>query len=331
MISEAERRTFLESSKLKLAAKARLAEGGGDARYEAAVLFHAAARVERRTLRAMDAPSPEARLASAIEVCNCLVDGLDPPAVLGAWGQVLDVSDLVQPPTARAMRARIDVKVQAMVTEYQRVLAKTPALRDWLDAGVPPSRARERDLGKMLTAFPGDAQGWGVRSAVLDGLGSIPEAWNAIRRARSLDPEDTFLRGWELQVMARHEPPDRAETVVDGVHAEILRGDTDADICFFFVTAALQLAEKSPHRPKLLAQALDAANAGFGALSPRAPERPLFRAMQLSLKELLAGRTPGTDILYRCGLGTLAAGNPSANPLAIVARARPIRRPSLAA
>ena len=71
MIPEAQRLALLESSKLKLAGTALLAEGGDDARYEAAVLFHAAARAERRSLLAIEAPPPAARLRSAVEICGC--------------------------------------------------------------------------------------------------------------------------------------------------------------------------------------------------------------------------------------------------------------------
>jgi hypothetical protein len=86
MIAEARRLALLEAGKLKLAAKARLAEGGEAAPYEAAVLYHAAARAEQRTLLVMEAPSPEARLANAIERCACLIEGFDAMGVLEvAW------------------------------------------------------------------------------------------------------------------------------------------------------------------------------------------------------------------------------------------------------
>ena len=54
----------------------RAAEGGADARYEASVLLHEAARAEERTLLAASAPSFETKLASAIERCGCLIEYL---------------------------------------------------------------------------------------------------------------------------------------------------------------------------------------------------------------------------------------------------------------
>src|SRR5262249_20349779 len=81
MIPEPQRLALLEGSKLKLAAKARLAEGGKHARYEASVLLHAAARAERGGIRAWEGPTAEAGLAGAVEGCGCLIDGADPTAV----------------------------------------------------------------------------------------------------------------------------------------------------------------------------------------------------------------------------------------------------------
>ncbi len=67
VIDETYRLALSESSKLKLRAVAVRAEGGEDAPYRAAVLFHAAARAERRALGVLEAPSPETRLRSAID------------------------------------------------------------------------------------------------------------------------------------------------------------------------------------------------------------------------------------------------------------------------
>ena len=53
--------------------------------------------------------------------------------------------------------------------------------------------------------------------------------------------------------------------------------------------------------------ALDAASVGLGLPPLSALDRSMFRAMQLIARELLAGRRPRVDILYRCGLGVWAA------------------------
>ena len=84
------------------------------------------------------------------------------------------------------------------------------------------------------------------------------------------------------------------------------------------MSAAVQLAQKARHREKLLRQALDAAMVGVHAASLTPNDRKLFRAMELGLREMLAGRKPTTEILYRCGLGILATTTQQADPMAIV-------------
>ncbi len=116
----------------------------------------------------------------------------------------------------------------------------------------------------------------------------------------------------------KHLPPARAEAQLDGIYTQIERGDANANICFGFVVAAIQLAEKSrQHREKLLRQALHAAMVGV---------------FELSLREMLAGRKPTVEILYRCGLGSLAAAAEQADPMAIVrSRMTSFRRLDVAA
>jgi hypothetical protein len=110
----------------------------------------------------------------------------------------------------------------------------------------------------------------------------------------------------------------QAEARLDGIYTQIERGDADANICFGFVGAAMQLAQKGRHREKLLRQALDAAMGGVHAASLTPNDRKLFRVMELSLREMLVGRKPTTEILYRCGLGILATATQQADPMVIV-------------
>lgn len=108
------------------------------ARHDAAVLYHAAARAEQRTLLVLEAPSPEARLASAIERCACLIEGFDAMVVLEiAWADVLVASSAVPERTAAAMRSRIDASMSEFVHRYQGVLAKTPAFKAVIEVGDP--------------------------------------------------------------------------------------------------------------------------------------------------------------------------------------------------
>lgn len=312
MIPEPQRLALLESSKLKLAGTARLAEGGDDAGYEAAVLFHAAARAERRSLLAASAPSPEARLRSAIEICGCLIDGRDPLAVLEtAWGEVLDASERVPPATASALRRRIDADLAVFVDAYRRALAKAPSLAAWMEAGAPPDEARAlgEDLDRLLEEFPGDARLWGVRGQLyLRSEGDAAKAWEANHRALALSPEDAVLRQDELFLIPLRLRPAEAERRLDAAYAEIVRSaDPDADVCFGFIAASMTLARRRRERTRLLQCALDVASIGVG-LAPRRPlDRSTFRALQLIARELLAGRRAGVDVLYRAGLGVWAA------------------------
>jgi hypothetical protein len=336
MIAEPRRLALLEAGKLKLAAKARLAEGGAGARYEAAVLYHAAARAEQRTLLVMEAPSPEARLANAIERCACLIEGFDAMVVLEvAWADVLVASSAVSAKTAAAMRFRIDASMSELVHRYQEVLAKTPAFKAAIEAGDAwrTSRALDREIDRFLKVFPGDARVWSIRSLRHLQAGDVTAAWEAIQRARELMPEETTFMGIELELVPKHLPPARAEAQLDGIYTQIERGDANADVCFGFVVAAIQLAERGrQHREKLLRQALHAAMAGFRAADPLPNDRKIFRVFELSLREMLAGRKPTVEILYRCGLGSLATAAEQADPMAIVrSRMTSFRRLDVAA
>jgi predicted Zn-dependent protease len=330
VIAEPRRRALLDAGKLKLSARARLAEGGKGARYEAAVLYHEAARAEHRALLATEAPSPEARLASAIERCACLIEGFDATAVLDdGWADVLAASDAVGREAAAAMRARIDEKMLAFLVRYQRVLAATPGLRSWLEEGrFRPLQAGKGELDRFLKAFPGDAWVWCARSIARAAAGDVSAAWKAIRRARELAPDHTVFVQVELSLVPMYYEPAQAEARLESVYASIERGAANADGCFGFIYGALRLAEKSDRREGLLRQALAAAAEG-SRVPPLGPEdRQRFKLLELWLREILAGRKPTVDILYRCGLGHLAATAPEgADPLDLVlSRASPFRR-----
>lgn len=79
----------VSSSRLKLRATAYLAEATDRAIFNACVLFHDAARLERRAVEALTPGPPEARLVSAIEECWCLLDGFNPDAAAEVWSRLL--------------------------------------------------------------------------------------------------------------------------------------------------------------------------------------------------------------------------------------------------
>jgi hypothetical protein len=218
------------------------------------------------------------------------------------------------------MRSRIDASMSEFVHRYQGVLAKTPAFKAAIEAGDlwRASRSLDREIDRFLKVFPGDAQVWNVRSFRHAQAGDVTAAWEAIQRARELMPEETTFVRMELELAPMHLPPARAEAQLDGIYTQIERGDANADICIGFVAAALQLAKKGRQREKRLRQALNAAIAGFRAADPLPNQHKIFRVFELSLREMLAGRKPTVEILYRCGLGNLATATAQVDPMAIV-------------
>jgi hypothetical protein len=296
MIPAPYRLVVLEAGKLKLAAKARLAEGGQVAPYEAAVLYHAAARAEQRALLARELPSPEARLASAIERCASLILGFDATAVLDVgWADVLVASAAVEEKTAAAMRTRIDEMMSSFIEKYRKVVEKKPAFDVSRETRrlVGSPRSVRLALDRCLKAFPDDAFMWALRSSSYFEDGDVAAAWEAIRRARELMPEETSFVGWEIRLVAKHLPTAQAEARLAGAHAEIERGEASADVCGGFIVAAMDLVPKSAHRAELLGQAIHAAREGVRAAPRQSEEQKVFRAMELGLREMLAGGSRG--------------------------------------
>jgi hypothetical protein len=304
--SEAQLLALHEGTRLKLKATALLAEGGDDDRFEACVLFHAAARAERRALLAVEAPTAEARLRVAIEVCGCLVDGLDPGGVLSAWGEVLEASEGIDRKALKALRARIDRTFAAFVRGYERVRAKTAPLWSALARHAPIEGALAPKVDLVLASYPGDALFWSLRSQLHfeRGAGSMQAAWDAIRRARRLLPDDAAHRGWEIYLAACSRRPE-AESLLDVAHAEARRGEAPIRVCEAFVAGVLALHEAGQSSKLRLQQARDVAVLGAGLADATREERKLLRAFQLIAEDLLAGRPASPEALYRAGLGHL--------------------------
>jgi hypothetical protein len=321
VIPEAYRRKKSESGELKLRAKAMLARGTPESRFEAAILLHEAASLERRVLALLDAPSPETRLRSAIEQCGCLVDGLDPTLSAIAWGTVLEASLRVPGEVATALRARIDVAYRAAEQLQAEVVAASPTLLavDFqVASAIGPAKARAgKEIERWLRHFPGDATIWylrGKKAMVDDKLGV---AWDAIHRAHALRPESSFYGGQLLLLVPWAKPQTEAEASLDGAFASIQAGTADAYECLCFAVASLQASRRSRRPREHWTRALSAALAG-PTRAPSALSVPrigsYFTAVRLVLDELFAERPPGRDALYRAGLGDLAAHVLAAEP-----------------
>jgi hypothetical protein len=327
VIDETYRLALSESSKLKLRAVSARAEGGEDCAFQAAVLFHAAARAERRALSLLEAPAPDTRLRSAIEQCGCLIDGLDPAAAIEAWGDVLEASEHVPARVASALRGRIDPGFDAFVKQYGDAMSAVPDLTVLL-GGVrglsPAARAKvRRALTRVLAVFPGDAAGWATLSALDAAAGDFEPAWLSIGRARELHPESGWF--WAMAVLLAPDalPETRAGDYLDAAYSAIQRGQAPPEVCLSFAVTSLRSAQAQRKRRDHVDRALNALAAGE-ARPPATPEHArYFRALRRIAGELRGNRTPGVEALYKAGLGGLAARatrDGERDPIAILAR-----------
>ena len=93
----------------------------------------------------------------------------------------------------------------------------------------------------------------------------------------------------------------------------------NADLCFGFVTGATKLGVRRKERA-WLERAHEIATLGISYPPLHPDDRPWFNAFRLILRELLAGKKPGIDILYRAGLGSWVInwGNKAQDPLEVL-------------
>jgi hypothetical protein len=321
-----------DSTRLKLRGSALLAEGGAAAAYEAAVLFHEAARAETRALAALAAPSAEIRLRSAIERCGCLIDGRDPSAVIElAWPEVLELSDEVSPTIAQTLRMRLDARMKAFLREYRGAVGSAPDfLRRMRTPGKFSSRAA-RQLDQLLRQFPGDPRLWTMKAFNAVGDDDAAKAIEYARRSQKLLLEDgglgrieEFAHNIEAILSAKTLPLPDAQAAFDASYARARFGPANSANCFAVVAAGLVLAERTGQGSSrnLWERIADAALKG--ASLPDAhqqPYEPFFRAARMIASEKLADRRPSLEILYRAGLGTAVSHSTSTDPISILSSA----------
>jgi len=307
------------AGKLKLRATARLAEGGADAVFEACVLLHEAARAERRAVDALPRCPPSTRLAASIEECWCLIEGADPARAGRAWGRVLEDLRHVDRATGEAMLSRIHPRHEESQRAFHKVIASCTHLTRVGASGslVPPTKdgqlATHRDVQRALAAFPGAVGFWWASYRLLEAMGELQKSWAALQRARLLDPENRRFEAMSLFLAVHALPEMEADEYLGRVRSSF--DGAGAEICLMYALAELHLAEKGSRAKERRTRALDASNAGLTQATTDGLRRNL-KATQLLSQDLLAGRKPTLDILYRAGLGESAAAASSSRNVA---------------
>lgn len=312
MISDVYELHLASSGKLKLRAKARLAEGTLDAIFDACVLLHEAARTERRAIDSLTSCPASTRLGASIEACWCLVEGRDPPGAAEIWGQVLRDLREVDEPTADAMLSRLGPRYERARAEFAKVVSASPNLSGLRDAGsiaaatVEVRASARSEIEVVLEAFPGTTSFWWMAYRLAEADGDKKAAWDALTRARLLAPGNPRFEAMSLLVAAWALPLAAAEEHISRVRSSLDRAGAEA--CLMYAHAEISLAQKPPASERELRyrRAREAVEAGLAQATSEGIRRSL-KAAQLLLDELLAGRRPTLEILYLAGLGELAA------------------------
>jgi hypothetical protein len=316
--------TYLLASagKLEMRATAKLAEGTPDSVFDACVLLHEAARIERRALHALLSPPAIARLTASVEECFCLVEGLDPTGAAGAWARVDHERSLIADDTT-ALLARLEPRYQQTLRDFQELLGRCKTLVAHLRVGhevpsTPSERAAElRDVQKVLKRFPGAAIFWWRAYRLQEADGLFSDAWRSLSRARQLAPENPTYVALSLVLAVKALPPQEADEHLQQARAAL--DDFGPEVCLMYAHAELERAEKAHERTHWL-NARDAVERGLSVPSTSELSKNL-RATRLILDSLLAGREPSLDILYKVGLGEeVAAAPPGGKVVELVAR-----------
>jgi hypothetical protein len=167
-------------------------------------------------------------------------------------------------------------------------------------------RAR-RELRQLLAAFPGEVELWHLLHQAYLSADKADRAWEALARARALEPENLTILGSELLLVPRVLELDAAEERLDAGWSLLRRSpaELDADVCLCFSFAALDLARRST-RPLLHYQRTSTiVDLGLAAPIDSTHAKDRLHAVRVLLADLLVGRRPGADALYRVGLGDL--------------------------
>ena len=310
------------SGKLKLRAKGLLAEGTPETVFEACVLLHEAARIQRLAVDALPACPPATMLASSAEECWCLVEGRDPQGAANAWGQVLRAREGVDAATVKGILSRIAPRFEASQLEFARAVTSSPMLLGKfrlnilqaraIGALAPADRGQARqEIARVLAKFPGAPSFWYLQYRFEEADENRNRAWEALSRAQRLTPNNQRFVALSLVVATWALTPLAAEQYIAGIRGVLERAS--AEVCLMYALAEINLAEKGSDRKVRWSRARNAVGAGLAKANTEGLRKNL-RAAQLLLNELLAGREPTMEIFYLADLADVAStAKPTAN------------------
>ncbi len=314
------------SGKLKMKAKALLALGEADERFEACVLLHEAARIERRAAVALPGSTAETRLRALVEECGCLVEGYDPMGAADAWSRIVREREHVDPATASAMLSRIEPRFTKAHVEFAKAATTfKPFLR--ADRLVPESRQEQVAEGEVLARaterFPGVVVLWWATYRNAQARRQSKNAWNAITRAWRLRPESKKLEAFRLFVASWALTPQEADAVLAAARNRV--DSAGPQVCLAYAFAELRLAQRAPAGDVEPSERWSRARAAARAGLAQAPEGMLWkylRAIDMLVTALLEGNAPTVELLYAAGLSDLAvAAPPKADLVALLSDA----------
>lgn len=316
MSLDAYKAALAASGKLKLRAKAKLADGRRDQVFEACVLLHEAARAELRAVRLVDAPAAT-RFGALVEACFCFVEGLDPHGAGKVYSTLYQVRDEqarddVEAATIRAMLSPLNPRYEAIQKKYANAIGKLRALRGGLPLVPAPGIKAQREAKRMTSAFPGVAGWWWVTYRLAESSGEDRQAWLALERARRLEPENLRFEAISLLAATKALDARGADEYLARARSGVDEGSPE--MCLMYALAELRLARTGTARDRSerWRRAQDAARAGLAG-EPRGTLRNNLRATDLLLNSYMEGRTPSVELLYLAGLPEIAI-HAGANP-----------------
>ncbi len=316
MTLEAHRHALGEAGKLKLRATAILAEGDDlESRFRAAVLLHDAARAEARAMRAVAAPSDQERLGSLVEQCMCFVEGCDPLGAARLRGQILEYRDRVDRTTFERMSGRLKPAYDQLARRWASAIRGSRSLL--AHRVLVPSDPEARDavgaeIEGLADRFPGTAELWWGVHRHYEAIGDWKAAWEAIERARQLQPDNHRYLEFAVLLAARRRPVEEARRFLAGTFEQLDR--LPSAVSLFVALGELELAgRRRAAAHEHWRAGLKAVHAGLSKPQDQEVARlhQYLEATRLLLVALLAGEKPTMDLLYQAGLGDLVIATTS--------------------